>query len=64
MFDFFFNVKEKINQTKNEIKPDSKENNKIKEEKDKSKKNDDDEKKGKKDDFNDDGLLGEEYIDD
>ena len=64
MFDFFFNVKEKINQTKNEIKPDNKENNKIKEEKDKSKKNDDDEKKGKKDDFNDDGLLGEEYIDD
>ena len=64
MFDFFFNVKEKINQTKNEIKPDNKENNKIKEEKDKPKKNDDDEKKGKKDDFNDVGLLGEEYIDD
>ena len=35
MFDFFFNVKEKINQTKNEIKHDNKENNKIKEEKDK-----------------------------
>ena len=62
MFDFFFNVKEKINQTKNEIKPDNKENNKIKEEKDKSKKND--EKKGKIDDINNDGLLGEEYIDD
>ena len=62
MFDFFFNVKEKIDQVKKEIKHDNKENNKIKEENDKSKKKD--EKKEKKDDLIDDCLLGEDYIDD
>ena len=63
MFDFFFNVKDKIDKVKEEIKQEDKDKEKEKEDNKKEEKKNEINKKDEKKVENDEILLGDEYID-